>query len=102
MRVISESTHDIFNQNVGTCQCGAFLWPRVNLAMERLAPYESHNPCWESKREWESRAQRRSRMQSERDRGRGGALAANAQSRLLFSVMARNDISMIRKDKPTK
>lgn len=104
MRVISESTHthDMFNQNVGKCRCGAFLWPRVNLAMERLVPYDSHNPCGESKREWDSREQWRSRMQSERDSGRGGALAADARSRLLFSVMARNDISMIRKNKPTK
>lgn len=30
------------------------------------------------------------------------SLAANAWSRLLFSVMAQNDISMIRKNKPTK
>lgn len=64
-------------------------------------------------REWESREQRRARMQSERDRERERereieresereSLATNAWSRLLFSVMAQNDISVIRKNKPTK
>lgn len=53
----------------------------------------------------ESGEQQRAGMQSERDRDREskrGSLAANAWSRLLFSVMAQNDISMIRKNKPTK
>lgn len=44
---------------------------------------------------------KRQRAKRERERGRG-SLAANAWSRLLFSVMAQNDISMIRKNKPTK
>lgn len=51
----------------------------------------------------ESREPQSAGIQSERDRdGERESLAANAWSGLLFSVMAQNDISMIRKNKTTK
>lgn len=93
----------------GNVSIWSFLWRRVNLALERLVLCESHNPCRENECEC-GRAEsigeqgcKQKETERESDRGRErGSLAAYAWSRLLFSVMAQNDISMIRKNKPTK
>lgn len=60
-------------------------------------------------REWVRERESKGAMESrdakwkrQREGGGVGGLAATAWSRLLFSVMAQNDISMIRKNKPTK